>query len=690
MNDATSIETYINDVFGSEGMLAAEFEGYQPRAGQIQLAQTIHDAINGDGNATHVIAEGPTGTGKSLAYSVPAIFNAKTTRKTVVIVTANIALQEQLVNKDLPLLKKILPFDFSFALLKGIGNYLCLDSLEETQGQQQLGLKFSDFDRGGDNPERYEQIVEWSRLTKRGDKNELPFEPGALWSKFSTSSDDCKRDKCDHRDQCFALAAIELAKSVDVIVTNYHVLCAAIMVARKTRYNVAILPAASVVVCDEAHKLPDIAREFFGMSLSFGSLKKVLRKATAKGRDLEKAGAPKGLADVAEEAAVKFFGALTDFYRSARYETRLKRENPVPSDDLLSALEGVRFATHKAAASIEDMTGEKKIAKRHRELELAEARIVEFMNGVREAFTLAREPECVYFLEEDRQERAVIRSKVIDVAPILAHDLFKVGPLLDDEDALDDPRPDHAVITSATLSTGGNFDFIGSELGAPMADTSTVIGQSPFSKEQSLLVVPDARTVPFANGASSEAFSARVPSLMAEIIESARGRTLCLFTSYKNLRATRDHLIRTGLARKYRILVQGDAPRSQLVAEFKADTSSVLLGTESFWAGVDVQGEALSCVAIDRLPFPHFNDPVMSMLSEHDDRAFFSQMVPRASIQLKQGVGRLIRTVNDRGVVVILDRRIVDKGYGKSIVRSLPDSFKSRSLEAVAEFLGEQ
>lgn len=690
---ATTVETYIQDVFGHGGMLAAKFDGYAPRPGQIQMAQTIHEAVNGE-RGGHVLAEGPTGTGKSLAYAVPAIFKAKTSRRPVILVTANIALQEQLVEKDLPLLREVLPFDFTFALLKGIGNYLCLDSLEESQTKSQLGLKFAD-PRGGfgdeKRAEQYEQIVEWSRLTQKGDRSELPFEPGPLWSEFSTSSDDCKRDKCGNRNDCFALAAIEAAKGADVIVTNYHVLCAAIKVAQKTNYNVAILPPSAVVVCDEAHKLPDIAREFFGMTISFGGLRKLIRKTTTKGNAPEKSGIKVQLSEQAEAVAAQFFGELTEYLRSGRYETRLKETHPVNAKVLLETLAELSVAAQQKAdaISLENPLGNKKIESRVRELELAAVKFLEVAGSIAEAFDLAKEPECVYFLEEDKAERAVIRSKVIDVAPILAHDLFKVGPLLEDDDdeGREDPRPDHAIITSATITTGGNFEFIASELGAPMDRTATVIGESPFTREQALLIVPDHRAVPFANGASSEAFSARVPELMAEIIEGARGRTLCLFTSYKNLRATRDHLVRCGLARQYRILCQGDAPRSQLVAEFKADVSSVLLGTESFWAGVDVQGEALSCVAIDRLPFPHFNDPVMSMLSDHDKRAFFTQMIPRASIQLKQGVGRLIRTVTDRGVIVILDRRVADKGYGSSIARSLPPSLRTRNLAAVAEFL---
>lgn len=689
---ATSIEinhdTFIHDVFGVGGMLAAHFDGYRPRPGQIQMAETIHAAINGSGGPSHVLAEGPTGTGKSLAYSVPAILNAITTRKTVVIVTANIALQEQLVEKDLPLLKKVLPFDFSFALLKGIGNYLCLDALEETQNEQTLGLRFSG-PASDDEIEKHEQIIEWSRLTRRGDRNELPFEPGAVWSQFSTTSDDCKREKCDKRRECFALSAIESAKSADVIVTNYHVLCAAISVARKTNYNVQIIPSSSVVVCDEAHKLPDIAREFFGTNVSFGAVRKQIRKATKRGSELARTGAPKSLAEKTEAAATKFFGELTAFYDSRPHEGRLKRPGAADASEFLASLDELRRAAERAAESLEGAGGDKKIAKRKRELENVAARMADTRAAVDAAMTLSNEPAEVYYLEADKAGRAVVRSKVINVAPILEHDLFGVGPLTEDGDAGEDPRPDHAVITSATITTGGTFEFIARELGAPMADTATVIGESPFSRDQSLLIVPDARTVPFANGATTGHFAAKVPELMAQIVEAARGRTLCLFTSYKNLRATRDHFIRTGIARRFRVLVQGDAPRSQLVAEFKADTHSILLGTESFWAGVDVQGEALSCVAIDKLPFPHFHDPVMSMLSEHDDRAFFTQMIPRASIQLKQGVGRLIRTVADRGVVVILDRRIVDKGYGKSIVRSLPESYRSRDLADIADFLAD-
>lgn len=677
-------ESYLKAVFSKDGYLAQKFDGYRVRFGQVELARAIDAAISGRDGKEHAIAEGPTGTGKSLAYLVPATYKASTEGRRVIVATANIALQEQLITKDLPLLQEILPWPFTFALLKGFSNYLCLDALEESQSDKQLGLKFAGgFDRSdAAQAGQAEQIIEWSSLTKTGDKSELPFVPGRAWGAFSIPSDECKRDKCEHANDCFVLNAIEQAKTADVIVTNFHMLFAHIAVSMKTGRMISLLPMQNaIVICDEAHKMPDVAREFFGDTASVGAFKNRLKKARKKGSEPHRDGVSQGVLDEAEQAVNDFFFEVTRFMQDRQsYQDRLRGAVRIETDPLFDKLNTARGAIRRK--SVELAMGDKKTMARSDELSRINDRIYELQTHIANAFEQKGEPEIVYYLEPDRADRATIRSKVVNVAPILARELFRCGPIADDPDA-EDVRPAHAILTSATIAISGSFDFIARELGAPMSRTQTVIGRTPFREDQSLLIVP--RDVPFANGASADDYARAVPELVADVIRRASGRTLALFTSYRNLNATRDHLLREGM--RHRLLVQGDAPRTQLVEKFKEDVSSVLLGTESFWAGVDVPGEALSCVVIDRLPFPSPGDPVLSMLNDQDPKAFFTEMIPRAAIQLKQGIGRLIRTVTDRGVIVILDRRICDRGYGQTFLNGLPPMLKSRDLNAVGEFL---
>ena len=665
-----SADRYLRAVFDHNGYLAAEFEGYKLRRGQVALARAVDRAIRREGNRGHLIAEGPTGTGKSLAYLVPATYHAATEGSTVVVATANIALQEQLTEKDLPLLQKILPWKLEFALLKGIGNFLCLDELEDfcdTQAQ----LKFAEHSRD----DRAARIIEWAEETATGDRNELPFEPGALWSKFSTSSDDCMKDKCKHSSRCFALAAQRRAKQANVIVTNYHLLFADILVQMKTDGMVRVIPPYSVAIFDEAHKAPDIARNFFGFRFTARGISRCIRKRVATEK---KEGIARGIWESIEGRANEFFFELGDYYRSKSYKTRLKQPCPVSSwkplvEELHYAHESMagvalRLDTEiKKGALFEEQR--KDYEARKRVLELGIRQCKEYEGGIFAAMHLKEEPDAVYFIEEDRKANVALVCKTVDVAPILREQLFE--------------KINSVTLTSATLATNGDFSYIEKETGAPKDDTCTLIAETPFSHEQSLLIVPGADDIPLPT--DREAYPEAVPEVVEKIVKLAHGRTLALFTSYKNLRASAEWL--RGASLPYQILVQGERPRTQLLAEFKEDESSVLLGTESFWAGVDAPGPTLSCVIIDRLPFPTPDDPVLDAISAHDDRWFFTYSIPRAQIQLKQGAGRLIRSVSDRGVIVVLDRRIIEKSYGASFMRSLPRMMRSRVLDNVYAFL---
>ena len=650
-----SREEYLRAVFGSEGFLAGRFDGYRIRKGQVELAKAVEHCIS---KRKHLFAEGPTGTGKSLAYCVPASYEAAhgpQDDNIIVIATANIALQEQLVEKDLPLLKEILPWEVDFALLKGIGNYLCLDEMYGADAAR--GRLFS-----GNEDDLYERIRKWADETTTGDKSDLPFDPGAEWVKFSTTRDECKGDKCDQADECFARKTQKRAKQAKIIVTNYHMLFAHLRVQLETDGLIGVLPVGiSTVIMDEVHKAADIAREFFGFEIRRGAVRRLARKID----DME-------LKAQLEEDSNSFFNELTYLKDDPdRYRTRLKKKEPI-DDSYKNVCESLLASSEwfaEEAERIWDPPKRSKEAKKKREYELAAKRCREIAGSIDSAMHLKDDPNVVYHLEKDQSGSATLKAKVVNIGPILQGLLFG----------------QHRVIcTSATLAgVGGSFDFAMKELGAPEEDCITLLAESPFDfREQGLLVVPSDLPMP---QKEPERYREAVARYTAKAIELAGGRTLCLFTSYRNLSLAHDYLRPRC---KHRLLRQGEMPRTKLIEIFKEDKNSVLLGTESFWAGVDVPGEALSCVVIDRIPFPTPDDPVLDAISDHNDNWFFDYSVPRAQIQLKQGVGRLIRSVTDRGVVVMLDRRLIDKSYGRQFIRALPPFLKTRDISAVKEFLG--
>jgi len=595
------LDTY----FGPDGYLSTCFEGYEARKGQVAIARTISEAMKTGQNA---LCEGPTGTGKSLAYCVPSIEQAAKGKRTV-IATANIALQEQLVTKDLPFLEGG-PVSFSFALLKGKSNYACL---RNTRG----------LVAGEDNTE-LTSILEWLKGTEEGDKTELPFVPTLdSWGTVSSSSDDCDGKHCDFYDSCYATKARRRADVSHIVVVNQHLLFAHLSVGG------GVIPEHDTVVIDEAHKAPDIAREFFGFRVTEKSVTRL------------KSHAPTKLALEMAESAFEFFSALSDYERSSRYQKRLKSKAVVPSERLTLAL-GV-FSSNQSAIVNEGCEDYNCLCSKCADAYKAQKRMVQADNII-DRVNLAMDLEddnSVYFIERNRKTVALC-SKPIDVAPLLHDRLFS---------------PMHSVcLTSATLTTGGDFSHCKRQTGIPLGCLEVVAAPAFDYMEQCFLVLP--KDLPNPN---SDRFPAEVARAFAEVIAQCDGRTLGLFTSYRMLNATYESLYGT---LPHMLMRQGDAPRGDLTRAFKEDTSSVLLGTESFWTGVDVKGEALTAVVIDKLPFPHPHDPVVDAI---DDWAGYC--VPTAIIALRQGMGRLIRSKTDVGVVVILDPRILS-WWGKSFFLS--------------------
>jgi ATP-dependent DNA helicase DinG len=635
---------YLSEVFGDDGLFAARFPSYEMREGQVALARLVDEAMR---CGSHALGEGPCGTGKGLAYGVPAVWHAHHRKKRVVIATANIALQEQLVTKDLPLLRHVLPWPFSFALLKGRNNYLCIDRLRESDARGELSGLYND-----EQDREMEQVLRWVELTDTGDVSELPFVPvPQVWSKVSVSSDECKRENCQLFDDCFSEYAKDVAREVDIVVTNYHLLFAHLAVRRETGQDL-VLPPFDILVLDEAHEAAKIARDFFGFSVSAHTFKRLAGYAA----DLHSC----KLADRLRRTGKELFDSIARFARSSRYHIRLRSPGFVATGAAVRALQELADLGDDIETGI-DREREARATARvaSRQARTAAARIQEAV--------AQSDPDKVYWIDLNGGGRAKLKGKPIDVSELLNRALFEAS--------------ESVTLVSATLTTSGNFDFVRAELGVP-DDALELVADSPFDFEtQALLVVPDEglpepRDFGFPDAAAD---------FVGQVMDLCDGRALGLFTSYRVLNAVYDQVQGNG----HRVLRQGEMPRTELSRIFKEDVRSVLLGTDSFWTGIDVPGEALTGLVIDKLPFPHPDDPVVSAICERDPRAFNNYLVPKAIITLRQGVGRLIRSRQDFGVIVLLDRRIAEKRYGNRFLSSLPRMLTTRRIENIPRFLEE-
>jgi len=685
-------DDYIDATFGANGYLARTKRDYLVRPGQVAFARAVDAAIVGKG---HLLAEAGCGTGKSFSYSVPASYHAARTGNPVVIVTANNALSEQLASKDLPFIQSVVPWEFSFALLKGRNNFLCTDkylgleadlatnkTLYNEDLADRLGAKNVDerrqlpilYNWAKESYKGFSHTDEDDEFVETGDKSDLPFEPlESIWHRFSVTANDCKRSRCAHKRTCFSNRAAAKARQSLVVVTNYHMLFAHLRLYMDKGKDL-ILPPFHVLIADEAHKMPEIARDFFGFKITPGSIKRIERRIRQR--------AP-NVASTLTRTGLLFFSLMRTLKQDKeRYKARLKLHF---NKEELDAWEQFKKALKNAHHELLNMGEE--------ETTYAE-RTEEIVKSLEDAME-KQEGDRVFFLEEDSFQNISICSKLVYASEILRPHLFGkvVAPPHEDEDECSDeiepgvpavePTPVSVVAASATLATDNNdFSYVADEMGAKVYET--LVAESPFNwQKQCLFIVPTTMPEP-----QSLEFRDEVAKHVERIIKLARGRTLALFTSNRVLNYTHDSLITPCRQQGITLFKQGDMPRTQLIEAFKEDVSSVLLGTESFWAGVDIPGEALSVVVIDRLPFPTPDDPVLDMISERDEKWFFHHSLPHAVIAFKQGFGRLIRSMECKGVVVCLDRRLVDKRYGKQFLRAIPNDIqKSTNLDAIVDWL---
>jgi len=648
---------YIKDTFGNGGHLAKLISGYEPRDGQIKMSRMIDKGIREN---THIIAEGPTGTGKSLAYSVPASYHAAHSGKRVCIVTANKNLQRQIYEKDLKTLSDAVPWRFTYAVRKGINSYLCMRDFDNEKYRELLS--------GGGFSLEEEQLIretaEWAENTRTGDFEESPGPGYKIWGSFATTREDCTGRKCGWFQECHVKAAKERADMADIIVTNYHLLFVHLKLGEASK----VLPDFDVVILDEAHRAAKTARDFFGEEVTWGSIYRCVTNMHMVELSGYKAKGAKLREDILNESRNLWTGLAA---RARDRKAIIDPGSPLRSQRLEELLEQAADYYTEVANK---MTGPRAHhrAEAHRTavadnyLSLAdkckERREVLFQ------FRDATMKGLVFFIEGSGQEEkgkwVKLKSKAVDVGGYMHHALFKRFPTV--------------VQTSATLAIRGggksNFEYVRREMGMNGIDNiAEITVDSPFNwAKQGLLVIP--KSMPeYKYG--DDSWDKEICKHVEKVVNLVGGRTLGLFTSFRMMRMAAEHLKKTT---GYKIYTQGDATNRELAEKFQAEVGSILLGTESFSEGVSIEGEACSCVILDKIPFITKNDPVMygieKRLKAQRSRmsSFETYSLPEAIISFKQRVGRLIRTVNDVGVVVVLDKRLHTKRYRHQFIKSVP------------------
>jgi ATP-dependent DNA helicase DinG len=639
----------LEDIFGREGPLQRALPDFRFRRQQLRMAERIGQAVE---NRTPLVVEAGTGTGKTFAYLVPALLSGAR----VLISTGTRTLQDQLFNKDLPLVSAALGRPARVALLKGRANYLCRDRFAKTGGQLAM-----DGSRGTER--MFARIERWAITTRSGDLAEVHglSDSHAIWPQITSTRDNCLGQKCGEFARCHVAAARRAAQEADIVVVNHHLLLADL--ALKEDGFGDILGSADAVILDEAHQIPDLATQFFGVSVSSRRIDGVLKDARAG-----IAAAMHGGEEVGEdpETLVK---ALRDVEDDAAQLAAHLPQRPG------------RVAWHEASAQLDRVTGELAQALHELAVRLAVGNANAALANVAErASELAIGLDQIGGVIESEGTRAVestSRGFTLSLLPFDVAARFQ---------SMVEARRCAWIFTSATLSLGEDFTHFTGRLGLGEAQTLKI--ESPFDYErQSVLYLPQSMPDP----ATSE-FVLAVVDTSVPLIEAARGGAFVLFTSHRALeRGAQILRDRWGNEPPYRLFVQGEAPRERLLEEFRADGNGVLLGTTSFWEGVDVKGEALRLVVIEKLPFASPDDPIVKARIEHlqasGGNAFRDYQLPEAALALKQGVGRLIRSEEDFGAVVICDPRILGKGYGRTFLAALPAMTRTRDVDEVTRFL---
>ena len=632
----------MKSIFGRDGLLSRVLDGFEYRPMQADMAREVESAI---AQGRPAIVEAGTGTGKTLAYLVPALLSG---RKTL-ISTGTKTLQDQLLYHDIPVLQEHLPAKFRAICLKGRRNYLCLHRFYRFI--QQPELLASDEGRFSN------ELIGWARQTRTGDRAELEWLPDDFggWQAVTAGAEQCLGQKCPQVQECFLTRVRQDAAAAEMVIVNHHLFFADLAV-RSGGYG-QVIPRWEVAVFDEAHLLEEVAHHYFSVEVSSHRLQELLRDVAW---ELKLAGRRDATIDRLLETTAAVGLQLFEAFPPTDRRQRFRPE--AVAGDLQRRWDDLRESLNELAAQLvrrQELSDSLALCHR-RTLELAEALHLLLDQG---------DPNRVYWYER-KGKGTFLWASPVEVSPLLAELLFY------------EPRP--YVFASATLAVGSDLSFFKRRLGLPL-DTPGLILETPFAyRDQALIYLP--RHLP---SPDSPDFIPALADEVAAILEETGGRAFILFTSHRNLREVHARL---APRQKFTLLVQGEQPKPVLLERFREDVASVLLGTASFWQGVDMPGETLSCVIIDKLPFAPPDDPMVAArlerIAAEGDNPFWDYQVPNAVLMLRQGVGRLIRRATDRGIMAIMDSRLFTRSYGKIFLNSLPESLITMRREDIGPFLG--
>lgn len=646
----------MEEIFGKDGLIAKHHKHYEHRLGQIKMAEAVLRAFE---EKKHLIVEAGTGTGKTLAYLIPAIAAAIGGKKRVIISTGTKNLQEQLMEKDIPFLQKILPKKFTAAYMKGRSNYACLYKIKKAENQPIL--------EGLDEMDYFDEVRQWSRETETGDRAELTNLPEniSFWARINAKSESCIGQQCPDFEACFITKMRQKAEDADIVIVNHHLFFADLNV-RGNQYG-KVLPDYGAVIFDEAHLIEDIAADYFGFQVSSFQLDELVRDADSlpitdaiATRDLTKIGAK--IAGLADQFWIRFTqvrdqdGRFPLLPNAFAQQVRSGDIQPTPLGEayfaLDNALERLETALDVHAEKIPEAES---LLKRTRQARFD----LDFI-------CTQSEKNYVYWLEK-RGRGMFLRASPIDVSALLQEKLFE--------------KTETVVLTSATLSTNGKFNFIKNRLGLETEKTETLLAPSAFNYEKQAIIyipkaMPDPRAPEYTQYAANE---------IIKLLQITSGRAFVLSTSNFGMNALYELV---SMRVNFPCFVQGSMSKAGLLDRFRQTPNAVLFATSSFWQGVDVRGEQLSCVIIDKLPFAVPSDPIVAartrFIDENGGKSFFDYSVPQAVISLKQGIGRLIRSKTDKGVIALLDTRLRTKSYGRDFLNSLPRTRITAELKDVA------
>ena len=693
-------EVNIKNYFANDGILAKEIKGFEYRKEQEEMAHYIQDAINED---RKIIIEAGTGTGKTLAYLIPAIKWAVVNKKKVIIATNTINLQEQLLLKDIPLAKSIIKEDFSYVLVKGRSNYLCKRFFNELSIGRSIDIETFSMEAR----EQIEYILKWGNKTKSGDKAELPFEVYPdVWELVQSTTELCLGKKCPYRKECFFMKTRMEKMEADILISNHHVFFADLNVRAETDFDseYLILPRYDMVIFDEAHNIESVARSYFSVEVSKISFTRLLNRIYQKKNKRKKE--KSALIRVEDTIDEK---DLEDGQQYIYLLNTLKEE--------ISILQNIGDEYFDEIRKIYETNTDASIRKSLNNFEMTKSRFLETLRDKKDIFqskladflTLMmsfnnvideekeKNPEVINFNNHLKMFKAYIDNfKFInsfeddnyiywlDINSKRTNVLLTATPLNIAEKlstVLFD-NLDRLIFASATIVANGNFDYFKKSLGLDEEDCIECIIKSPFNYDEQMSVyIP----TDIQDSENINAFVTDASKFILDILLKTNGKAFILFTSYTMLNQIYYSVSKKLINKGFEVFLHGDKPRSQLIKEFKEAENPILFGTTSFWEGVDVQGENLSNVIITKLPFLVPTDPVVSAISkkieEDGGNSFTDFQLPEAIIKFKQGVGRLIRKKTDSGNIFILDSRILKKRYGSLFINALPSQKNIKILE---------